>query len=182
MALNGGCSRQLGGWRQDRALGQGRTRHDRHPHLDDTSHRPPRQDALATPHGLAAWSDDPADWLTVYRPDGRKRLRVLDGKQITTAQAVGDYLYADTAYSRPGTRSISVPARSQEGCAKRDDPRPRPRRHSLARWRHPHRSRGLSQDVPWRDGAADLPSPISLPDVGAGCGGANTGGCRRRFV
>ena len=35
--------------------------------------------AVATPFGIAAWTDGPADGLTVYRPDGRKRLRVLEG-------------------------------------------------------------------------------------------------------
>jgi len=51
--------------------------------------------ALATPYGLAAWTADAADGLTVYRPDGTRRLRVLVGKRIHAAVAVGDYLYAD---------------------------------------------------------------------------------------
>jgi hypothetical protein len=52
--------------------------------------------AIATPFGIAAWTDNPADGLTVYRPDGRQRLRLLVGKQVKAARAVGDYLYADT--------------------------------------------------------------------------------------
>ena len=52
--------------------------------------------AITTPFGIAAWTDNPADGVTVYRPDGTQRLRVLAGKRIKTAQAVGDYLYADT--------------------------------------------------------------------------------------
>ena len=51
--------------------------------------------ALATPFGIAAWGL-PADGLTVYRPDGSRRLRVLVGKDVDGAQAVGGYLYADT--------------------------------------------------------------------------------------
>jgi hypothetical protein len=51
--------------------------------------------AIATRFGIAAWTDDSADGLTVYRPDGGKRLHVLAGKQIRAAQTVGDYLYAD---------------------------------------------------------------------------------------
>jgi hypothetical protein len=50
---------------------------------------------VATPFGLAAWTDDPDGALTVYRPDGRTRFRVLGGKRITAAHAVGSYLYAD---------------------------------------------------------------------------------------
>jgi hypothetical protein len=50
--------------------------------------------ALATPYGLAAWADDSPDGLAVYRPDGTRRLRVLVGKRVLAAVAVGDYLYA----------------------------------------------------------------------------------------
>jgi len=56
--------------------------------------------AVATPFGLATWTADPADGLTVYRPDGRRRLRVLAGKRIHTTVAVGGYLYADVADDR----------------------------------------------------------------------------------
>jgi hypothetical protein len=52
--------------------------------------------AITTPFGIAAWTDNPADGLTVYRPDGGQRLRVLAGKRIKTASALGGYLYADT--------------------------------------------------------------------------------------
>jgi hypothetical protein len=57
--------------------------------------------AIATRFGLAAWTDDPADGLTVYRPDGQKRLHVLAGKPVDAAQTVGGYLYvdADALYS-----------------------------------------------------------------------------------
>ena len=55
----------------------------------------PVEGVVATPFGLAVWSDDPAP-ADVYRPDGRKRLRVLPGHRIESAQAVGEYLYADT--------------------------------------------------------------------------------------
>ena len=58
---------------------------------------PSIRDAVATRFGIAAWTNDPADGLTVYRPDGRQRLRVLVGKQVKAGRAVGDYLYADTA-------------------------------------------------------------------------------------
>ncbi len=51
---------------------------------------------VATPFGLAAWTHDPAEGLSVYRPDGSRRLRVLAGKRIQAARAVGSYLYADT--------------------------------------------------------------------------------------
>ena len=53
---------------------------------------------VATPFGFAVWSDDPGPTgLSVYRPDGRKRLHVLAGKRIDGgAQAVGEYLYVDT--------------------------------------------------------------------------------------
>lgn len=51
---------------------------------------------VATPFGLAAWSNDPAEGLSVYSPDGSRRLRVLVGKGIHAARAVGSYLYADT--------------------------------------------------------------------------------------
>ncbi len=53
--------------------------------------------AVATPFGIAAWTDNPADGVTVYTPDGSERFRVLPGKRVKTATAVGDYLYADTA-------------------------------------------------------------------------------------
>ena len=52
--------------------------------------------AVATPSGIAAWTSDPADGLTVYRPDGKRRYRVLVAKQIRSLQAVGGYLYAKT--------------------------------------------------------------------------------------
>jgi hypothetical protein len=55
------------------------------------------KDALATRHGIAAWTTDPADGLTIYLPDGRQRLRLLVGTQVKAARAVGDYLYAGTA-------------------------------------------------------------------------------------
>ena len=51
--------------------------------------------ALATRYGLAAWTSGP-DGLSVYTPDGTRRLHVLPGKRIKTARAVGTYLYADT--------------------------------------------------------------------------------------
>jgi hypothetical protein len=61
-----------------------------HPIAPDVRH------AITTPFGIAAWTDNPADGLTVYRPDGRQWLRVLAGKHVKTASAVGGYLYADT--------------------------------------------------------------------------------------
>jgi hypothetical protein len=51
--------------------------------------------AVATPMGLAAWTADPADGLTVYRSDGSKRFQVLIGTPIRTVQALGDFLYVD---------------------------------------------------------------------------------------
>jgi len=69
--------------------------------------------ALATPLGLAAWTDDPADGITVYRTDGSARLHVLAGKPIESTMtdeltgksikqvtALGNYLYvnADNFY------------------------------------------------------------------------------------
>jgi hypothetical protein len=50
---------------------------------------------VATPYGIAAWTDGP-DGLNVYRPDGSRRLRLLEGTQVTAARAIGVYLYADT--------------------------------------------------------------------------------------
>jgi hypothetical protein len=50
---------------------------------------------IATRNGIAAWTDSP-DGLSVYRPDGNRRLRLLEGTQVTAARAIGDYLYADT--------------------------------------------------------------------------------------
>jgi hypothetical protein len=51
--------------------------------------------AVATRLGIAAWKDDAGGLLT-YQPNGRAMLHVLDGKQVTSALAVGDYLYAET--------------------------------------------------------------------------------------
>ena len=51
--------------------------------------------AVATPYGLAAWTNGPGG-LSVYGPDGTRRLRVLTGKRIKAARAVGAYLFADT--------------------------------------------------------------------------------------
>ena len=51
--------------------------------------------ALATRFGIAAWGNDPAQGLTVYRPDGKRLLRVLRGKNVQAARSVGHYLYAD---------------------------------------------------------------------------------------
>jgi hypothetical protein len=51
--------------------------------------------ALPTRYGIAAWTDGP-DGLTVYQADGRLRLRLLAGRQITGARSIGAYLYADT--------------------------------------------------------------------------------------
>jgi hypothetical protein len=51
--------------------------------------------AVATRYGIAAWTKK-ADGLSVYRPNGTRRLRTLQGKQVTSATAVGPYLYADT--------------------------------------------------------------------------------------
>jgi len=50
---------------------------------------------VATRYGIAAWTDGP-DGLSVYRPDGSRRLRLLDGVQVSMARAVGAYLYVDT--------------------------------------------------------------------------------------
>src|SRR5207237_3524803 len=57
--------------------------------------------AVATPLGLAAWTNDPAAGLTVYRSDGSARLQVLAGKPIRAVTAFGNYLYvyADHQYS-----------------------------------------------------------------------------------
>jgi hypothetical protein len=50
---------------------------------------------VATRHGIAAWTGRP-DGLSVYRPDGSRRLRLLEGQQVTAALAIGAYLYVDT--------------------------------------------------------------------------------------
>src|SRR5262249_11130062 len=57
--------------------------------------------AVATPLGLAAWTANRADGLTVYRTDGSPRLHVLAGKPITSVTTLGNYLYvtADGEYS-----------------------------------------------------------------------------------
>ena len=52
-------------------------------------------DAVATRYGIAAWTDGPAG-LSVYRPDGSRRLRLLEDIQVTAARAIGPYLYVDT--------------------------------------------------------------------------------------
>jgi hypothetical protein len=65
-------------------------------------------DVVATPFGVAAWNKNSASGLTVYRPDGKKLFHVLAGKRVSTALAVGEYLYAD-ADAR--IRSMSAPAR-----------------------------------------------------------------------
>ena len=46
--------------------------------------------------GIAAWTDGP-DGLSVYRPDGSRRFRLLEGIRVTAARAIGAYLYVDTA-------------------------------------------------------------------------------------
>ena len=50
--------------------------------------------AVATRYGIAAWTDGPD--LSVYRPDGSRRLRLLEGTQVSAARAIGAYLYVDT--------------------------------------------------------------------------------------
>ena len=50
--------------------------------------------AVATRYGIAAWTDGPD--LSVYRPDGRRRFRLLEGIRVTAARAIGAYLYVDT--------------------------------------------------------------------------------------
>jgi hypothetical protein len=50
---------------------------------------------LATPFGLAAWTDNRADGLAVYRSDGSKRLQVLIGTPIRTVDALGNFLYVN---------------------------------------------------------------------------------------
>ena len=105
--------------------------------------------AVATPFGIAAWGD-PADGLTVYRPDGRMRLRVLVGKRIASAQAVGGYLYVDTS-ARPtaSTRLTSERARSsgRSGRTSSSGSPARPRRHPLG-------TRGLPGFPAARSGSA----------------------------
>ncbi len=51
--------------------------------------------ALATPYGMAAWTAR-RDGVSVYRPDGSRRLHVLDGTRVMAARAIGAYVYADT--------------------------------------------------------------------------------------
>jgi hypothetical protein len=50
--------------------------------------------AVATRYGIAAWTD--GSDLSVYRPDGSRRFRLLEGIRVTAARAVGAYLYVDT--------------------------------------------------------------------------------------
>ena len=50
--------------------------------------------AVATRYGIAAWTDGPD--LNVYRPDGSRRFRLLEGIRVTAARAIGAYLYVDT--------------------------------------------------------------------------------------
>lgn len=52
--------------------------------------------AIATPLGIAAWSTNAGDGLTVLRPDGTRRFQVLMDRYLGRAQAVGGYLYVDT--------------------------------------------------------------------------------------
>jgi hypothetical protein len=52
--------------------------------------------AITTPFGIAAWTDNPADGLTVYRPQGKPRLRALVGERIKAVRTVGSFVYADT--------------------------------------------------------------------------------------
>jgi hypothetical protein len=55
-------------------------------------------EAVATRFGIAVRSSEPADGLTVYRPDGKVRFRVLVGRVITgQLQAVGEYVYVGLA-------------------------------------------------------------------------------------
>jgi len=51
--------------------------------------------AIATRYGIAAWTGGP-DGLSVYRPDGSRRLHLLEGTHVTVARATGVYLYVDT--------------------------------------------------------------------------------------
>jgi hypothetical protein len=50
--------------------------------------------AVATRYGIAAWTDGPE--LSIYRPDGSRRFRLLEGIRVTAARAIGAYLYVDT--------------------------------------------------------------------------------------
>ena len=53
-------------------------------------------DVVATPFGLATWTNDPNDGLTVYRPDGSLRLGMgLEGKRVKAVYRAGEYLYVD---------------------------------------------------------------------------------------
>jgi hypothetical protein len=59
----------------------------------------PNIGVLATPLGLATWTGQRADGITVYRPDGSKRLQVLIGTPIRTVVSLGNFLYVDRRYS-----------------------------------------------------------------------------------
>ena len=56
--------------------------------------------ALPTRHGIAAWTSG-LNGLAVYRSGGGRRLHLLKGRKITSATALGVYMYVDTA---AGTR------------------------------------------------------------------------------
>jgi hypothetical protein len=70
-------------------------------HTVDLNGQPAVTGAVATPLGLAAWTSDPADGLSVYRSDGSRRLQLLVGKPIRAVRAFSDFLYvnADGQYS-----------------------------------------------------------------------------------
>src|SRR5262245_8055607 len=67
--------------------------------------------AVATPLGLAAWTDNPADGVSVYRSDGSKRFQVPIGKPIRTISALGNFLYINTG-RYPGKDRYSVDLRT----------------------------------------------------------------------
>jgi hypothetical protein len=57
-------------------------------------------DAVMTGEGIAAWTADPADGLSVYRTDGTRHFTVLSGSTVHTARAVGQFLYVNTTDAR----------------------------------------------------------------------------------
>jgi hypothetical protein len=56
--------------------------------------------AVATRYGIVAWNADATDGVSVYSPNGRRRLHVLSKKQVVKVTALGRYAYAHTSEAK----------------------------------------------------------------------------------